>query len=129
MVQLSILSGKQAGSHTVARHFPFSVGRGGDNGLQLDDDGVWDRHVTIEFDRPERFVVRTAGAALVALNQQPVQSAPLRNGDVLSIGSVKLRFSLAAAAQRGLMLREFLIWGLLGAVTAAQIALIYWLAR
>lgn len=129
MVQLSILSGKQAGSHTVARHFPFSVGRGGDNGLQLDDDGVWDRHVTIEFDRPERFVVRTAGAALVALNQQPVQSAPLRNGDVLSIGSVKLRFSLAAAAQRGLRLREFLIWGLLGAVTAAQIALIYWLAR
>jgi hypothetical protein len=40
-----------------------------------------------------------------------------------------LQFWLAAARQRGLRAREFFVWALIAAVTAAQIALVYWLVR
>jgi pSer/pThr/pTyr-binding forkhead associated (FHA) protein len=129
MVQLSILSGKQAGNQTVVRRLPFSIGRSGGNDLQLDDEGVWEKHLTLEFQGGDQFVAQTAAGALVALNHEPVLCVPLRNGDVLSLGSVKLQFWLAATSQRGLKLRESLVWGLLAAVTAAQLALIYWLCH
>ncbi len=35
MIQLSILSGKKAGTQTVARRFPFRIGRAAENELQL----------------------------------------------------------------------------------------------
>jgi len=129
MVQLCILSGKKAGNQTVVRRFPFSIGRSAGNDLLLDDDGIWEKHLTLEFQGREQFVVQTAAGALVALNQQSVQSAPLRNGDILSLGSVKLQFWLAATSQRSLKLRESMVWSLLAAVTAAQLALIYWLSH
>ncbi len=129
MVQLRILSGKKAGDQTIVRHFPFRVGRSAGNHLQLDDDGVWEQHLTLEFQDPGQFVVQTAAGALLAVNQQPVQTLPLRNGDVLSLGSVKLQFWLAATSQGSLKLREFFVWSLLAAVTAAQLVLIYWLIR
>jgi pSer/pThr/pTyr-binding forkhead associated (FHA) protein len=127
MVQLCILSGRQAGNQAIVRRFPFRVGRAADSDLQLDDDGVWDRHLTLEFQAPENLVVQTAAGALVTLNQQAVRTATLRNGDVLSLGSVKLQFWLAATRQRGLKLRESLVWGLLTVVTLTQLALICWL--
>ena len=40
MIQLNVLSGKTAGSQTVARRFPFRIGRAAQNDLLLDDDGV-----------------------------------------------------------------------------------------
>jgi hypothetical protein len=42
---------------------------------------------------------------------------------------VKLQFWLAAPIQRGLRVREFFFWTLVIAVTAGQIALVYWLIR
>ena len=129
MVQFSILSGKKAGNQPVVRRFPFSVGRSAGNDLQLDDDGVWDNHLTLEFPGSEQFVVQTAGGALVAVNQNPIQSSPLRNGDIISLGSVKLQFWLAPTSQRSLKLREFMVWSLLSVVTGVQVALIYWLRR
>ena len=54
------------------------------------------------------------------VNHQPVQTALLRNGDVITLGSVKLRFWLAAAQQRGLRLREGFVWALLAAVIFNQ---------
>jgi hypothetical protein len=127
MVQLNILSGKMAGHLAMVRRFPFSVGRATGSDLKLDDDGVWDRHLTLEFQHPESVVVQTAAGALVTLNQKPVQTGALRNGDLLSLGSVKLQFWLAPTCQRGLKLRESLVWALLVTVTLAQLALIGWL--
>ena len=40
-----------------------------------------------------------------------------------------MQFWLAAARQRGLRSRELFVWALIAAVTAGQIALIYWLLR
>lgn len=128
MIQLNVLTGKKAGSQTVVRRFPFRIGRADRNDLQLDDDGVWDAHLTVELHREnERFHLAVASNALAAVNNQPVETAPLRNGDIISFGSVKMQFWLAAVQQRGLGLRELFVWMLLGSVTLAQFAVIYWL--
>ena len=129
MIQLNILSGRKAGAQSAARRFPFRIGRAAENELQLEDDGIWDRHLTLEFSRQKGFTLATASNALAAINGNPVQTAILRNGDIITLGSAKLQFWLAAARQRSLHLREAFVWALLVAVTAAQFALIYWLVR
>jgi len=128
MIQLNVLSGKKAGSQTVVRHFPFRVGRAPGSHLQLDDDGVWDQHLALEF-QSGGFGLAVAPNALVAVNGMPFQNQPLRNGDIITIGSAKLQFWLAAARQRGLRPRELFVWTLIAAVTAAQFVLIYWLLK
>jgi pSer/pThr/pTyr-binding forkhead associated (FHA) protein len=129
MIQLNILSGKKAGGQTVVRHFPFRVGRAAENDLQLEDDGVWDQHLVLEFQKQEGFQLTTSANALVNVNGESVLDKILRNGDIITIGSARLQFWLAAARQRGLRAREFFVWALIAAVTAAQIALVYWLVR
>ena len=129
MVQLDILSGKSAGSQTAVRRFPFRIGRAAGNDLQLTDDGIWDQHLTLAWEKKEGFVLALAPNALATVNHQPVQNTLLRNGDLIALGSVKLQFWLAATRQRGLRLRELFVWTLIAAVTAAQIALIYRLLR
>jgi pSer/pThr/pTyr-binding forkhead associated (FHA) protein len=129
MIQLNILSGRKAGAQSAARRFPFRIGRALGNDLQLDDDGIWDRHLTLEFNRQKGFTLATAQNSLATINGGLVQTAILRNGDIITLGSAKLQFWLAAARQRGLCLREAFVWALLAAVTATQFALIYWLIR
>lgn len=124
MIQLHVLSGKMAGNAVVVRRFPFRVGRAGGSDLLLDDPGVWDQHLALEFQADEGFQLKAAPGAFVAINEQPQNEARLRNGDVISFGSVKLRFWLAAPLQRGLRLRELAVWLLLAAVTGFQIFLL-----
>ena len=129
MVQFDILSGKQAGTRTVTRCFPFRIGRAPGNELQLADDGVWDRHLTVEFNPQSGFSLATAPEALATVNGAPVQKTVLRNGDVITAGSVRIQFWLAAARQGSLRLRENFVWALLVLVTLGQFALLYWLIR
>jgi hypothetical protein len=129
MIQLNILSGRQAGAQTVARHFPFRIGRAAGNELQLEDDGVWDEHLALEFHPQSGFNLATAPDALATVNGEPVQNTILRNGDIITAGSVKIQFWLAAARQGNLLVREFFVWVLIAAVTAAELALVYWLLK
>ena len=129
MIQLNILSGKKAGTQTAARHFPFRIGRAADNELQLEDDGVWDQHLTLEFQPQSGFNLTTAPKALATVNTAPVQNAVLRNGDTITVGSVKIQFWLAAARQGSLLVRESFVWALLALVTVFQFVLLYWLIR
>jgi pSer/pThr/pTyr-binding forkhead associated (FHA) protein len=129
MIQFNILSGKKAGTRTVARHFPFRIGRAVGNELQLEDDGVWDQHLTVEFNPQSGFNLTTAPEALATVNGVTVQTMVLRNGDTITTGSVKIQFWLAAARQSSLRLRENFVWALLGLVTLGQFALLYWLVR
>jgi pSer/pThr/pTyr-binding forkhead associated (FHA) protein len=129
MVQLDILSGKKAGTRSVARLFPFRIGRASGNELQLEDDGVWDQHLAIEFHAQYGFNLATAPEALATVNGGPVQNVLLRNGDIITAGSVKIQFWLAAARQGSLRLRESFVWALLALVTLGQFALLYWLVR
>ncbi|HUA69016.1 MAG TPA: FHA domain-containing protein [Candidatus Saccharimonadales bacterium] len=125
MVQFKILSGKKAGAQPVARHFPFRIGRAAANNLQIEDDGVWDQHAVLEFHKHEGFKLVTTANALAAVNGESVQDKILRHGDIITLGSAKLQFWLAAARQRGLRTREFFVWALLILVTLGQFLLIY----
>src|SRR5580658_10231008 len=120
MIHLHLLSGKKAGSRTVAGHFPFRIGRAPQNDLSLEDDGVWDEHLTLEFLARDGFHLATAPNAIAAVNGKPVEKTVLRNGDIITVGSAKIQFWLAPAPQYGLGLRENLVWGLLILVTLAQ---------
>jgi pSer/pThr/pTyr-binding forkhead associated (FHA) protein len=128
VVQLDILTGKQAGTSWVARRLPFSLGRSSPATLVLEEPGVWDRHAEFALRPGEGIAVSSLAEATLNVNGQPVQQALLRNGDVIEAGSVKLRFGLCHTRQRGLWLRETLTWIALAAVCLAQVALIYWLA-
>jgi predicted component of type VI protein secretion system len=129
MVQLNILSGSSAGGSQVVRRFPFHVGRGPGNDLRLDGAGIWDHHFTLSLRRNEGFMLQTIDQALASVNNEPASSVRLRNGDVISVGSVKVQFWLSTPAQRGLRLHEWATWVLLLLVTLGQLALISWLLR
>ena len=95
MVQLNIISGKMAGNQRVVRHFPFHIGRAPGNDFCLDDAGVWEQHLALDFQKGGGFTLQTAGGAFVAINEQPQTSARLHNGDIISFGSAKIQFWLA----------------------------------
>jgi pSer/pThr/pTyr-binding forkhead associated (FHA) protein len=129
MVQLEILSGNTAGIKWIARRFPVRVGRSASADLRLEEQGVWDEHFQIILDPSAGFVLESRPDALVVANGVPIQRVVLRNGDKIQIGAVNLQFWLGEALQRGLKLREGLVWSLLLAVCFGQIALIYWLIQ
>lgn len=129
MVQLNILSGKKAGSHVIARRFPFSIGRLAGSALQLDDEGVWDKHLTLEFKRHDGYYLAKATNAMGTVNEQVFDTVRLHNGDTFTCGSAKLQFWLAAARQRGLRFRETAVWAVILAISALQLVLVYWLTR
>lgn len=125
MIQLHVLSGKKAGSRVAAGHFPFRIGRDPENDLPLDDDGVWGQHLVLQFSGKEGFRLATAPDAIATVNSNPAGEAVLRNGDIITLGSAKLQFWIAPARQRGLRLRENIVWGLLILVALGEFALIY----
>jgi pSer/pThr/pTyr-binding forkhead associated (FHA) protein len=129
MIDLHVLSGKKAGSRTVVSHFPFRIGRAPQNDLPLEDDGVWDQHVTLEFQERGGFHLATTPNAIAAVNGKPVGKTRLHNGDIITIGSAKIQFWLASAPQRSLGLRENLVWALLTLVTLVQFILLLALLR
>ena len=128
MIQLQILSGKQAGNRWIARRFPVRVGRAAANDLRLEEDGVWDRHCEVSLDPVQGFVLVAQPDALLTVDQEPVSSPrQLRNGDAIQCGSVRLRFWLGDPALRSLRLGEWFVWTLVVAICLVQVALIYWL--
>ena len=127
MIQLAAINGKQAGAEWIARRFPVRIGRSARNDVRLEADGIWDRHAEIHLRRGEGFVVAAQGEALASVNGQPVQEVVLRNGDVIELGSVRLRFALSPTRHRSFRVREALTWLALATLCFAQAALIYWL--
>ena len=124
MVQLQIISGKQAGLLWEARRFPVRVGRRADMDLRIEDDGVWDAHFQLNLDQQTGFHIAAQPGVLLAVNQNPVQSVRLRNSDVVTAGAVQISFRLSPTRQKSLRLREWSVWALLLAITAGQLALI-----
>jgi pSer/pThr/pTyr-binding forkhead associated (FHA) protein len=129
MVQLRILSGKKAGAAWVARRFPVRIGRDAGADLQLEEDGVWDRHLQIEFSRADGFVMQARPETAAIVNGQPTARAVLHNGDAIELGSLKLQFWLSENRQTGLAVREWLTWIGIAAISLGQVGLVYWLLR
>jgi hypothetical protein len=129
MLQLQILSGKQAGVFWEARRFPVHVGRAAASDLRLEEDGVWEEHFRLALNPPEGFVLTVQPGALVTVNHVPVQTLRLRNGDLIIAGSARLCFRLSETRQPSLRAREGFVWSLIAAVCLGQLALIAWLVR
>lgn len=129
MVQLNISSGPRAGSLHPVRHFPCSIGRAAGNDLRLEEAGVWDHHLTLDFDPAQGFVLTAHDQAIATINGWPIQSALLRNGDTIELGAVKLRFWLGETRQSRLRLHESLVWTLLAVVSTLEVVLLLWLRR
>ena len=129
MLQLQILSGKQAGFLWDARRFPVRIGRAAGSDLQIEEDGVWDEHLRVELKTGEGFVITAHPGALISVNQSPVETVRLRNGDIITAGSAKIAFRLSQTKQRGLKLREAFVWLTIAGITIAQLAMIGWLLR
>jgi pSer/pThr/pTyr-binding forkhead associated (FHA) protein len=129
MIQLRVLSGKTAGDLWIARRFPVRIGRAPTSSLRLEESGIWDSHIHIDFLRKEGFILQTQPNALASVNNQPIERVVLRNGDLIQLGSVKLQFWLSEPRQVGLRFREWLTWTAITIISLAQVALIYWLLR
>ena len=128
MVQLQILSGKSAGAKFDGSSLPITVGRSEQSDLSLQEPGVWPCHCKIHW-RREGLVLEVEPGALASVNgvPLPMPSALLRNGDMITLGGVTLRFSLSPVQQSSAALREWLTWIALGALCLGQVAAIYWL--
>ena len=127
MVQLKILSGTKAGTAWVARRFPVRIGRSATADLQLEENGVWDEHLQLDFNPAEGIILTALPNALATVNGQPVRQTALRNGDAIDIGSLRMRFWLSETRQAGSVFREGLTWGGIAAICLGQVGLIYWL--
>jgi|ERR1035437_4138323 pSer/pThr/pTyr-binding forkhead associated (FHA) protein len=127
MVRLKVLSGKKAGTAWVARRFPVRIGRSPGADLQLEESGVWDEHLQLDFNPAEGIVLSAHPNALATVNGQSVQRTILRNGDFIDIGSLKLQFWLADTRQTDLRVREGFTWAAIAAISFGQVGLIYWL--
>ena len=129
MIQLRILSGKQAGLLWNARRFPVRVGRGSACDLQSVEDGLWEQHLRIDFKPGEGFLATAEPNALASVNGESFEQVLLRNGDILDLGSLSLQFWLSEMTQTGYRLREMLTWAGITLLALAQVGLIYWLVR
>lgn len=129
MVQLQILSGKMAGTAWSARRFPFRVGRLPSSDLQLEDGGIWDRHLEVSERRGELFAARCEPNAYMVINGDRVQQAELRNGDLVELGQMRMRFSLSPPFQTSMAVREVMTWIVLVLLSLGQIVLIFKLMR
>ena len=126
MVQLQILSGRKAGEKFDCSRLPVSVGRSEQSDVVLDEPGVWPCHCKIQW-QPEGLVFEVEPDALASLNGAPAKRTVLRNGDLITLGSVTLRFSLSPVRQSSAAARSWLTWLALGALCLGQVAVIYWL--
>jgi pSer/pThr/pTyr-binding forkhead associated (FHA) protein len=128
MVQLQILSGRSAGAKFDGLSLPMTIGRSAEAAVPLEEPGVWPSHCTIHW-RSEGIVLEVEPGAIASVNGAPVPRAVLRNGDLITLGCVNLRFSLGPVRQSRAALREWLTWIALGLLCLGQVALIYWLDR
>src|SRR5437762_2811665 len=110
MVQLNILTGKMAGTSWSTRRFPVHIGRTPEADLQIEENGVWEKHLELKQTRAEGFVLQSRPEAPASINGEPAKEGVLRNGDIIQLGSVRIQFWLSATRQRGLRAREWFVW-------------------
>ena len=129
MIEIWMLEGKQAGAWWTARHFPVRIGRGQDCQIALDEPGVWEDHLELDYERGAGFLARPLSDGAVLVDNQPVGTTPVRNGSTLRVGGALLQFWLAPPAQRAFRLLEAGFWAGLLLLCAGEVYLMLLLAR
>src|SRR5262245_48018196 len=106
MIQLQIgVTGKPIRFADIKK-FPFVIGRGPWTDLQVQEPGVWERHLEVGFYNGA-IQLSVLDNAIASRNGEPFQNMPLRNGDTIELGIVRIGFFLGAVTQKGFRLREW----------------------
>ena len=87
MLQIHVLSGTQAGQRYRIGQFPSIIGRSSSAGIRMEEPGIWEKHLSIDLDGSGAFIVKIFPGALTSLNGRSIETAFLRNGDVIEIGA------------------------------------------
>jgi hypothetical protein len=90
---------------------------------------MWEQHFQLDADPDTGFTLTASPGAITSINQAQVETARLRNGDIITAGAAQIAFRLSATQQRSLRLREWFVWTLLAAITAGQLVLIFAIQR
>jgi hypothetical protein len=125
VIQLHVLNGRKGSAALTARRLPVRLGRGTACEFRLEDDGVWEEHLVFSVAAPNQIQFRSTPDAFTAVNGRRMQEGILCNGDLIEIGGVQLRFSLAPVEQHSLVWREAFTWVALAALALGQVVLIY----
>jgi pSer/pThr/pTyr-binding forkhead associated (FHA) protein len=126
MVHLTVLSGAQQGASRTYHRHPVRVGREPEADFRLEEPGVWPRHLTFDVRWTDGVWLEPHAEALTTVNGERLhQGARLRNGDVIEAGSVRLRFGIGPARQRGMRWRERVLWTAMLALCAGQVYLLW----
>lgn len=129
MLELVVLSDSDKGRRFQSNAAPVRLGRRADLEVRLPFPGVWELHAEIQTDSAGWYVIRPLGQSLVTVNQQPVQDHRLRNGDVLSIGAVKLQFGLRSSPQQPLRYWEVAVWATIYSVFGIAVIVLIAMGR
>ena len=125
MIRLNIIAGQRAGRSYLGKQFPLVLGRGARADVILEDDGVWDRHATLDLDRVGRFKLRAESGAMLVVNGVALPETELKSGDVLDLGGARVRFSFSETQLRSQAAREWATWVGVGLLCLGQVLLIY----
>jgi predicted component of type VI protein secretion system len=128
VVQLQILTGAKAGTSFTNSRLPLQIGRAADADLSVEEAGIWPRHFHIERQGLD-LVCQAEANALLYVNGAQTNHAALRNGDIISIGALKMQFALSPVRQSSLRPREALVWAALAFLCLAQVYVAFQLIR
>ncbi len=124
MFCLTVVEGVEKGRRFDIASFPFVIGKNANAELTLTDAGVWPDHIALELPEGKGPQVSRLGEGTLSLNSEPTESAPLRNGDLMSIGATLLRFGVAPPERKSLLVHNMASWIAVGLIVLLELALI-----
>ncbi len=124
-----MLEGNQAGARWTARRFPVRIGRNADADVVLNDPGVWEDHVELDYEPEAGFVTKPLSAGTTLVNDRPLGETPFRHGSTVRVGAALLQFWLTPAPQRPFAVLEGALWTGVLLLCAAEVFLILHLSR
>ena len=90
--------------------FPFVIGRGPDCDLPITSLGVFSHHAELRLSESGLVEINSIGDALVLVDDRPVSSYRLKNGERFRCGSAEFQFGLSPSRLRQLAGKETLFW-------------------
>jgi len=119
MIELRLLNQRGTGRSFRVEAAPVRLGRRPGLDVVVAEPGVWDFHAKIEQNSAGWLIVMPQGQAIISVNDLPALQHRLRQGDVLTLGSARLQFSVGSAPLKPLRFREWSVWTMIVAVVLA----------
>ena len=123
-VEFRFLSGSKYGQTVSAADFPFRIGRSADADLSLPDAGVFEFHSRVVCISGIGFRIESIGEALVRVGGFEGKTLPLRDGSIVELGAVRIRFAFSPVNDQRSGIPDVVVWFLVVAVTLLDFGLL-----